>query len=134
PDFEIREHELSSTEVTTDREGHAFFNFPVNETGNIAVKTIVHDEGKQFASVGGFIWVASSDQQWSDSVYYKESFGSIKLVPDKKSYRPGDTAHVLAILPDDHANLLVTTERNSVMSARQVKAAGQTVMIDVPIE
>ena len=134
PNYEVRERELSSTEVATNREGQAFFNFPVTETGNISVKTVVHDGDKQFASVGGFIWVASSDQQWSDSAYYRESSGSIKLVPDKKSYRSGDTAHVLAILPDDHANLLVTVERNSVMSARQMKAAGQTVIIDVPIE
>lgn len=134
PDYAMREHELSSTEITTDREGRAWFNFPVNEAGNISVKTVVHDEGKQFASVGGFIWVAASDQQWSDAAYYKESFGSIKLVPDKKSYRPGETAHVLAVLPGDRANLLVTTERSTIMSARQVKAAGQTVIIDVPIE
>jgi len=133
PDWEIREHELSSTEVATDREGHAFLNFPVTQNGNITIKTVVQQEGKQFASLGGFIWVASSNQPWSDSAYYRESFGSIKLVPDKKSYRAGEVAHVLAILPGDHANLLVTTERSSVMSARQIKATGQTVIIDVPI-
>ena len=134
PDYAMSDHELSSNEITTDRDGHASFNFPVTETGNISVKTVVHDDGKQFVSVGGFIWVAGSNERWSDSAYYRESFGSIKLVPDKKSYRAGETAHVLAILPDDHANLLVTVERNSVMSARQIKAAGQTTIIDVPIE
>lgn len=133
PDYEIREHELSTTEVTTDREGHAFANLPVPENGNITIKTVVQERGKTFASLGGFIWVAGTDQEWSDSAYYRESFGSIKLVPDKKSYRAGDVAHVLAILPGDHANLLVTTELSSVMSVRQIKAPGQTVIIDVPI-
>ena len=52
--------------------------------------------------------------------------GSIKLVPDKKSYRPGEVAHVLAILPEERANLLVTTELDSVMYARHINAAGKT--------
>ncbi|HEU4870460.1 MAG TPA: MG2 domain-containing protein [Pyrinomonadaceae bacterium] len=134
PNYQRRETEFSSFEVTTDQQGHAFYNFPVSATGNISIKTVVHDNGKQFASLGGFIWVAGPDQQWADSAYYRESFDSIKLVPDKKSYRAGETAHVLAILPDDHANLLVTTERSSVLTARQIKAAGQTTIIDVPIE
>lgn len=134
PNYKIRETELSSAEVTTGPEGQATYNFPITETGNLSIKTLVHDDGKQFAFLGGFIWIAGSDQQWVDTGYYRESFGSIKLIPDKKSYRAGDTAHVLAILPDDNADLLVTTERSSVMSARQIKATGKTAIIDVPIE
>ena len=134
PNYKLVESELSSAEVTTDHEGQAIYNFPVTETGNISVKAVVHDDGKQFVSLGGFIWVAGPNQQWADSAYYRESYDSIKLVPDKKSYRPGDIAHVLAILPGDRANLLVTTERSSVLSARPLKAAGKTVIIDVPIE
>jgi len=134
PDYQIRESELSSTEVTTDREGQAFYNFPITTPGSISIKTVVQENGKQFATLGDFMWVTDADQKWADSAYYRESVGSIKLVPDKKSYRVGDTAHVLAILPGDQVNLLVTTERTSVMTARQVKAAGQTVIIDVPIE
>ena len=134
PNYQIKEAELSSAEVTTDREGQGFFNYPITTTGNIAIEAVVHENDKQFVSLGGSIWVASSDNKWIDSAYYRESLDSIKLVPDKKSYRAGDTAHVLAILPGDHATLLVTTERSSVMSARQIKAAGQTVIIDVPIE
>ena len=134
PDYAIREVELSSADVTTDCEGHSFYSLPITKTGNIAIKTVVYDNDKQFASVGGFIWAVGSDQQWLDSAYYRENFGSITLVPDKKSYRPGETAHVLAILPGDRASLLVTTERSSVMSARQIKAAGKTTIIEVPIE
>ena len=133
PDYKMVETELSSGEVTTNQEGHGSYNF-VATTGSIIIKTVVHESGKQYVSLGGYIWVVGSDQPWSDLAYYRENFGSIKLVPDKKSYRAGETAHVLAILPKDNANLLVTTERSSVMWARQIKAAEQTVLIDVPIE
>ena len=134
PDYEVRENELSSAEVTTDREGHAEYNYPITSSGNIAIKTVVHDAGQQFVSVGGFIWVASPGDGWANSDYYSENVGSIKLVPDKKSYRPGDVAHVLAILPKERANLLVTTELDSVMYAQHLNVPGKTVIIDVPIE
>ena len=49
-----------------------------------------------------------SQSAWTDSSYYSEDYNSIKLVPDKKSYRAGETAHVLAILPTDNAHLLVS--------------------------
>jgi uncharacterized protein YfaS (alpha-2-macroglobulin family) len=41
---------------------------------------------------------------------------------------------VLAILPHENANLLVTTEVETVMSARYVKSPGTTVILDVPIQ
>ena len=133
-DYEMHEEELSSGEVVTNNEGQGVFEFRVAKLGSIAIKTVVHDSGKEYVSLGGFIWSTGDPNEWSDSSYFSESFGSIKLVPDKKSYRPGDTAHVLAILPEDGANLLMTTEREGVMAARYVNAAGKTVVLDVPIE
>jgi uncharacterized protein YfaS (alpha-2-macroglobulin family) len=134
PNYEMRETELSSGEITTDREGHAVYDFQITAPGNIVIKTVVHERDKQFLSIGGFIWATTYTAPWHDSYYYKENFGAIKLVPDKKSYRVGDTARVLAILPEDTANILVTTELDSVLSARNVKATGKTMVLDVPIE
>jgi alpha-2-macroglobulin len=134
PDYQMQEEELGSAEVTTNNEGHAIYKFPVTTPGNISIKTVVHEKDKQFVSFAGFMWVTSSNNRWSDSFYYSRSAGSIKLVPDKKSYRVGETAHVLAILPREGANLLVTTERDSVMSARHVNVPGKTVILDVPID
>ncbi|HET7114389.1 MAG TPA: alpha-2-macroglobulin family protein, partial [Pyrinomonadaceae bacterium] len=122
------------TEIKTDQQGRAKFSYLITKPGNIAIETSINDNGKQYTSIGGFIWVSSSQYQWSDSAYNRENYTSIKLVPDKKSYRVGETARVLAILPHDRANLLVTTEVESVMSTRYVKAAGNTVVLDVPIE
>src|SRR5262249_9046958 len=65
---------------------------------------------------------------------YSENYNSIRLVADKKSYRPGETAHILAILPTEKTNLLVTTELNSVMDIKQLSAPSKSVMIDVPIQ
>ena len=133
PDYQLREEPLSTGDVTTNREGHAIYDFQVPVPGSISIRTVVHEAGKEYVSLGGFIWSAA-EGEWTDSCYYSENFTSIKLVPDKKSYRQGETARVLAILPHENANLLITTELDSVLSARHVKASGKTVMLDVPIE
>jgi uncharacterized protein YfaS (alpha-2-macroglobulin family) len=89
-------------------------------------------ERQAVVSNGGSIWVADRSDRWSDYSYQERE--AIKLVPDKKSYRAGETAHVLALLPTDKAHLLVTTELLSVMTVRQISATGRAVVIDVPIE
>lgn len=134
PDYQMQEKELSSTEITTNREGYASYEFPLATRGNIAIKTVVHESDKQFVSLGGFFSIYAANDEWSGNYYAPDRYGSIKLVPNKKSYRPGETARVLAILPKENANLLVTTELDRVMSAKYVKAQGKTVVIDVPIE
>ena len=134
PHYTMHEDEVGSAEISTDNLGHAIYNYSVTTPGSLTIKTVVHDNEKHFVSVAGYLWVVSPDYHWTDSPYYNESTGTIKLVADKKSYQPGETAHVLAILPRENANLLLTTERENVVSAWKVKATGKTMVLDVPIE
>lgn len=131
-EYKLNEREMATADVTSNDQGEAGYEYRVPIIGSIEIKTIVHEGKNQIASTGGYIWVADRNNQWADFAY--EDYGSIKLVPDKKNYAPGETAHVLAMLPTDRAHLLVTTELGSVMTARRVDSAGPAVMIDVPIE
>jgi alpha-2-macroglobulin len=133
PEYTVRENELSSAEVSTDQQGEAIYEYETSTPGSISIKTVVQEHGNQIVSLGGYLWVVSPDYAWVDSPYHG-STGAIKLVADQKSYRPGETAHVLAILPEEHASLLITTERDNVLSAWKMNATGKTVMLDVPIE
>lgn len=134
PGQELIERELSSTEVRTNAQGRGSYDYPCMNQGNITIKTILNENGKEEVSIGGYVWVTSADSQWTDTSYYAENYEAIKLVPDKKSYRPGETAHVLAILPEENVNLLVTTELTTVLTSNQVKVPGKSVLLDIPIE
>jgi uncharacterized protein YfaS (alpha-2-macroglobulin family) len=127
----LREDALSSAEVTTDSQGQATYDYTVPVVGSIEINAFVSDGGKEIQSNGGWLWAADKQDRWADFSYEENT---IKLVPDKKSYQPGDTAHVLAMLPVEKADILVTTELATVMTSRTVKAAGRAVVIDVPIE
>ena len=131
PGYDLKERELSSGVVRTDQQGVAAYDYTVQIPGSVHIKTTVVENGRAITSEGGSIWVADRSNQWTDLSYQDE--GTIKLVPDKKSYRVGETAHVLALLPTDKAHLLVTTELMSVLDTRRVDSTGRAIMIDVPI-
>src|SRR6185436_11517827 len=134
PEYEVHERLITSGDVQTDSQGRASYDYTTTEDGNLSIKTVVNEGGRQVASIGGYLWVTDQQSEWSDSSYYSEDHNSIKLVPDKKTYKPGETAHVLAILPTDKAHLLVSTELTSVMSLQQVNAPGKSVILDIPIQ
>lgn len=134
PEYEMHEREVASAALETDSYGAAIYNYTTSETGNLSIKITVNEGGKAITSIGGNLWVTDRQHEWSDSAYYDTDHGSIKLVPDKTSYRSGEIARVLAILPTDNAHLLVSTELSTVLSARHVSAPGRSIILDVPIE
>ncbi|HEY3102452.1 MAG TPA: MG2 domain-containing protein [Pyrinomonadaceae bacterium] len=133
-DYILHERELSSVDVNTDSQGNATYDFTVPSPGSIYVKAIVYENGKEIVNRGGSFWAPDKKGEWADFEYRDYEEDVIKLVPDKKSYKPGETAHVLAMLPKDKAHLLVTTELSEVLTVRQIDAPGRSIVIDVPID
>ncbi|HYR77652.1 MAG TPA: MG2 domain-containing protein [Pyrinomonadaceae bacterium] len=133
-DYILHERELASADVNTDSQGNAMYDFNVPSPGSIYVKAIVNENGRQIVNRGGSFWAPDKQGQWADFSYRDYDEKSIKLVPDKKSYKPGETAHVLAMLPADNVHLLVTTELSNVFTVRQIDAPGRSIVIDVPID
>jgi uncharacterized protein YfaS (alpha-2-macroglobulin family) len=134
PEYEMHERQIAYADVQTDSQGQASYDYTTTEDGNISIKTVIWDNGKPVASIGGYLWVTERQYAWSDSSYYSEDYNSIKLVPDKKSYKPGETAHVLAILPTDNAHLLVSTELSTVLSVQHISSPGRSIVLDIPIQ
>ena len=133
-DYILHERDLASADVNTDSQGNATYEFTVPSPGSIYVKAIVNENGKQIVNRGGSFWAPDKKGEWSDFEYRDFDEKSIKLVPDKKLYKPGETAHVLAMLPAEKTHLLVTTEVAEVMTVRQIDAPGRSIVIDVPID
>src|SRR5437762_13675781 len=133
-DYILHERDLASAEVKTDSQGDAIYEFTVPSPGSIYVKAIVNENGREVVNRGGSSWAPKKKGKWSDFEYRDYDEKAIKLVLDKKSYKPGETAHVLAMLPADKAHLLVTTELSNVMTVREIDAPGRSVVIDVPID
>jgi uncharacterized protein YfaS (alpha-2-macroglobulin family) len=134
PQYDLHERVIAYADVQTDAQGQGSYDYTTTESGNISIKTVTWDNGRAVPTIGGYLWVTDGQYAWSDSSYYSEDYNSIKLVPDKKSYRAGETAHVLAIMPTDNAHLLVSTELNTVMSVQHVSSPSRSIVLDIPIQ
>ncbi len=119
-------------EVTTNAQGEAVYEYRATAIGDIDIKAIVTENGREIEHDAGGLYVTSETEGWVNNAWRDE--GSIKLQPDKKSYKPGETAKILALLPKDKAHLLVTTELNSVLEAKHVFANGRATVIELPIK
>ena len=58
----------------------------------------------------------------------------IEIVPDRKIYSPGDTAHLLVKSPVAKGMFLVTVEREGIIEKRSVLLEGSAPTIDVPVK
>ncbi|MFN2578301.1 MAG: alpha-2-macroglobulin [Pyrinomonadaceae bacterium] len=132
--YVLHERELGAGELNTDSQGNATYDFTVPSPGSIYVKAIIYENGKEIVNRGGSFWAPDKKGEWADFEYRDYDEKAIKLVPDKKSYQPGETAHVLAMLPADKAHLLVTTELSEVMTVREIDSSGRSIVIDVPVD
>ena len=131
-EYKRNTRELSTGTVQTNSQGEATFDYRASAIGSIAIEAVVNENGKEVKSAAGSLYVTDRNNAWADEAYRDSD--AIKMVPDKKSYKPGETAHILAMLPTDKAHLLVTTELQKVLDARHVFAEGRAVMIDLPIK
>ena len=68
-----------------------------------------------------WIWVAGPEGAW-----WGGESREIRMVADKKSYKVGDTAHVLIMTGVPESYLLVTTEARTVQSKKIVHATSQS--------
>ncbi len=54
-------------------------------------------------------------------------------MPEKKTYKPGDTARIMIKSPWEHATALLTTEREGVRTSTQFELTSTQQTITVPI-
>ena len=64
---------------------------------------------------------------------YGEKRDTLQIVPDKKSYRPGDTAKILVVTGVPRAHVLLTVEGRTLDMVRVVDATQSSFTFEVPV-
>src|SRR6185436_20762921 len=57
PEYEMHERQISTADVQTDSQGQASYEYTPTEDGNISIKTVIWENGRAVASIGGTLWV-----------------------------------------------------------------------------
>ncbi len=99
------------------------------KAGYYIVRASAQDaRGNAVVSESGFYAEGSDYVAWERS-----EDDTIKLVSDKKSYKPGDTATILIKSPYEKTRALVTLERDHIMERHVVELNGTAPTIKVPL-
>jgi uncharacterized protein YfaS (alpha-2-macroglobulin family) len=118
-----------STDVTTDARGTAHAAIPVNQSGSAEVLVSSNTPEGRTVVDESYLWVfGGNEADWL-------SGGSqpVQIVADKKTYAPGDTAHLSLISQVDHFHALVVATGYSVEFRKVISSDGMTVNFDLPV-
>jgi uncharacterized protein YfaS (alpha-2-macroglobulin family) len=90
--------------------------------------TATDEEGRTSTSAASFYALGAGYTAWE-----RFDHNRIELVPEKKTWKPGETARLLVKSPWETATALLTTEREGVRSHRLFKLSSTQETVSVPI-
>jgi uncharacterized protein YfaS (alpha-2-macroglobulin family) len=104
-------------------------SIPLASGGYFEVTAVATDEaGHVTTTKTSFYSLGSGYTAWE-----RFDHNRITLVPERATYRPGDSARIMIQSPWERATALITTEREGVRSHRQFELASSQQYVTVPI-
>jgi uncharacterized protein YfaS (alpha-2-macroglobulin family) len=102
---------------------------PLTEGGEYLIIASAKDaEGHSTTTRTWFYAVGSGYTAWE-----RYDHNRIDLVPEKKTYKPGETARIMVKSPWEHATALLTTEREGVRTWKTFELTSTQTTVSVPI-
>ena len=102
---------------------------PFANGGYFVLEAAAHDTNKRFAvTTTSFYALGDGYTAWA-----RFDHNRIELVPERRTYKPGDTARIMIQSPWEQATALVTTEREGIRSHRQFALTSTQQSISIPI-
>jgi len=128
--FKSEDTLVGTQKVTTDDKGKAVASFVPEKGGTYRIRAVGADQRGNQVSSSTYMWVSSSEY----TAWRQENHNRIELVPDQKSYAPGDTAHILIPSPyQGETKALLTIERGRILEHRILTLASNSEQVAIPI-
>jgi uncharacterized protein YfaS (alpha-2-macroglobulin family) len=125
---ERKETEAGRWQVTT-ADTPAPLHVPVETGGYFVLRATAQDaEGRTTTSATSFYVLGSGYTAWE-----RYDHNRIDLVPERKRYRPGETARLMIKSPWEGALALLTTEREGVRTHHSLRLTSTQETVTVPI-
>ena len=120
---------ITTTQGQTDASGKAQVKLTIPDSGEFRVRVDATTPEKRDVETTPTCGRRAQSPWWSGTEQER-----MQIVADKKSYQPGDTAHVLIVTGKEPASVLVTAEGNGLYSGQVIKSNGGSIAVDVPIK
>ena len=114
----------------SDARGLLLCDARLEEAGEVELVVTARDKDGNEAQAASSVWVTRRGELW----FGGEDHDRIDLLPEKKSYQPGETARLQLRMPFRQATALVSVEREGVIETRVVQLSGQDPTLQLKIE
>jgi Large extracellular alpha-helical protein len=120
---------IVAVDGATGADGTAQLDLPMNSAGSGDFEITASAETPESRTVSGHSWVWI----WNGAGSWYQANAQAQIITDKKTYKVGDTAHLLLVTGLKEAWAVVTVEGETVQSRRLLHATGESYAFDVPI-
>lgn len=116
--------------VTTGADGTAVFTFTPDEAGEYKIEATGRDRAGHIIRSATYAWVSGGGY----TAWRQENNDRIQLIPDKKEYRPGETARLLVASPyQTPVKALLTVERGGILTRSVIDIRSNSEVLEIPI-
>jgi hypothetical protein len=126
---ERTETPVAGSDATTGADGTALVELAMSAAGSGDFQVTASAQTPENRTVVGRTWVWI----WNGAGEWYQPNAQTQIVANKKSYKVGDTAHLLLVTGLKVSWAVVTAEGESVQSRRLMHATGESFAFDVPI-
>jgi hypothetical protein len=125
-----KEEEVKSWDAATDADGRLSFKYPIPGEGQYRITYLTHDNWNQEVQANTLFWVCGP--AFDGRVY---RFNDLEIIADKRTYKPGDTAHLLINTAEDNDRILFSDDavNDQLRDYRFIDLPQRSTVVDVPI-
>ncbi|MBL4700976.1 MAG: hypothetical protein JKX85_06945, partial [Phycisphaeraceae bacterium] len=127
----INEVQLDRQVISTDNQGRATVQYRYENSGQLKFQFITPDSWGQQVEGFALVWVAGTN--FTGKLH---RFNDLELITDKRTYQPGQTAHVMINTKQANSYVLLATDASQGLLRKWqlVHVPGKSVIIDLPVE
>ncbi len=114
----------------SDARGLLLCEAQLGEPGEVELVVTARDDAGNSIQAASSVYVTRQGELW----FGGENHDRIDVLPEKKSYQPGETAHLQVRMPFRFATALVAVEREGIVQTQVVQLNGQDPTIHLKIQ
>lgn len=115
---------------STDDRGLLLCDAALDSAGQVELVAQAKDAAGHLAQAAGSVWITKQGELW----FAQDNDDRIDVLPEKKSYQPGDTARLQVRMPFREATALVSVEREGILATQVVSLRGDDPTVDLKID
>ncbi len=117
-----------ATDVTTDARGQAQGALRIDQSGSMEIEASATTPEQRVVYDSSYLWVMGNNEEaWGDESR------SVQVIADKKTYAPGDTAHLSILSNIEGFHALVIATGYTVEFQKVLFSPGKSLTFDLPI-